>query len=90
MIDALSGPGGENVALLRDWVSQIVVVVGGEGGGLGGLIDTEDESDSKGKKAKREEKWWQSSEMVGLGKRVEVVEGVRMAEDFERRVMGRD
>ncbi|KAF2756850.1 hypothetical protein EJ05DRAFT_517198 [Pseudovirgaria hyperparasitica] len=35
-------------------------------------------------------KWWQSSDMVGLGKRVEVVEGVRMEEDFERRVGGRD
>jgi hypothetical protein len=40
---------------------------------------------------KRDEgKWWQSGDIVGLGKGVEVVDGVRVGEDFERRIIGRE
>lgn len=90
LTESLAGPQGGNVAQLKDWVGQTVVVVGGDGSGLGGLVDTEDESDSARKRGKTAEKWWQSSDMVGLGKRVEIVDGVRMEEDFERRVVGRE
>ena len=43
------------------------------------------------KEEKRDEgTWWQSGDIVGLGKGVEVVDGVRVGEDFERRVVGRE
>jgi hypothetical protein len=35
-------------------------------------------------------KWWESTDMVGLGKGVEVVDGTRLTDDYERRVGGRE
>jgi hypothetical protein len=89
IVDSLAGERGSNVDAIRGWVGQVVVVVGGDGSGLGGLIDTEDEGEGSGK-AKSKDKWWESSDMVGLGKGVEVVDGVRFAEDWERRVGGKE
>ncbi len=86
--ETLAGDNGKNVEDVRSWVGQVVVVVGGDGAGLGGLVDTEDEGEgdehSKGKR------WWEGAEMVGLGKGVEICDGVRVGEDWERRVGGRE
>lgn len=93
VIDSLSGNNGENIEAVKGWVGQILIVAGGDGSGLGGLIDTEDESESRvvdKRKQRSAPQWWQDSPMVGLGKGVEVVDGVRLAEDWERRVVGRD
>lgn len=90
VVDSLSGTDGANIAALRGFVGQVVVVVGGEGGQLGGLIDTEDEGYGEKKEQKEKERWWASSDMIGLGKGVEIVDGVKLAEDFERRVSGRE
>lgn len=101
IVDALSGSQGGNILDLKRWVGQIVVVVDSDGGsGLGALVDTDDEEDRR-KKGKgkggvsehghlRDEKWWENTEIVGLGKGVEIVDAGRLGEDFERRVAGRE
>jgi hypothetical protein len=94
IVDALSGHNGAHVEEIKRWVGQTIVVVGSGGTGLGGLVDTDDEgpvSKSKSEHAVRHEaKWWESADMVGLGKGVEIVDASRLEDDFERRVGGRD
>lgn len=81
--DSLTGRDGENVVALQDWVRKIVVVVGGDAAGL--VDDTEEETHTEKRRP-----WWEGSSMIGLGKRVEVVEAVRVGDDFARRVGGKD
>ncbi len=86
VVDALSGVDGANIEDVKKWVGQTIVVVGSDGTGLGGLVDTDDEAPAN--KAKSEHsvsKWWESADMVGLGKGVEVVDGSRFGDDYERR-----
>ncbi|KAF2663984.1 hypothetical protein BT63DRAFT_484125 [Microthyrium microscopicum] len=83
--DSLAGPSGKYIEDIRGWVGQIVVVVGGDGAGL--VDDTEDEGPGAEGKGKQ---WWETSQSVGLGKGIEVVEAVRVGDDWERRVGGRD
>jgi hypothetical protein len=92
LVDALSGTKGSNVEDIKRWVGQTVVVVGSDGTGLGGLVDTDDEAPASKSKSEHShlEKWWESADMVGLGKGVEVVDASRLTEDFERRVGGRE
>jgi hypothetical protein len=91
LVDALSGDNGANVEQVKQWVGQVIVVVGADGAGLGGLVDTDDEGTGGERKAyARGSKWWESTDMVGLGKGVEVVDGARIREDFEKRIGGRD
>ena len=85
--ETLIGPGGDVISQISNWVGQIVLVVGDESG-HGGLVDSEDERGYLGKNSP--EKWWQDDPRVGLGKGVEVVEGLRMGEDWRRRVGGHD
>lgn len=84
--DSLSGDHGELVTQMSGWVGQVVVVVGAEGG-HGGLVDSEDET-ALG--AERIAKWWQQGDQVGLGKGIEVVDGMRIGEDWRRRVGGHE
>lgn len=84
--DSLSGDHGELVAQISGWVGQVVVVVGAEGG-HGGLIDSEDET---AQSAERTEKWWQQGDKVGLGKGIEIVDGMRIGEHWRRRVGGHE
>lgn len=79
---ALSGPGGDNVKQLKGWVGQTIVVVGDDG--HGGLADTETETEDEGER--RSGKWWESSDMVGLGKGVDIVDATRVGDDWERRL----
>ncbi|OAL05072.1 hypothetical protein IQ06DRAFT_323943 [Phaeosphaeriaceae sp. SRC1lsM3a] len=92
VVDALSGMSGSNIEDIKRWVGQTIVVVGSDGTGLGGLVDTDDEGHSgKGKSTEHSvSKWWESADMVGLGKGVEVVDASRLTDDYERRVGGRD
>jgi len=78
--ESLSGKDGSNVQAIKDWVGQIVVVVGGD---AAGLVETEDEMSGQ------EKKWWEGSDMVGLGKGVEVVDAIRLGDDWDRRVGGK-
>jgi len=82
--ESLCGRDGEIVSDLSGWVRQTVVVIGDEGG-HGGLIDTDDESSGK-----KSETWWQREERTGLGKRVTVVESLKIGEDWQRRVNEKD
>ncbi|KAK4938307.1 hypothetical protein LTR10_021191 [Elasticomyces elasticus] len=82
--ESLCGPDGDLVSELSGWVRQTVVVIGDEGG-HGGLVDTDDESVTH-----KPETWWQKEERTGLGKRVTVVESLKIGEDWVRRVNDRD
>jgi hypothetical protein len=92
VVDALSGVNGTSIEDIRKWVGQTIVVVGGDGTGLGGLVDTDDEGPArKGKESEHSApRWWQVTDMVGLGKGVEVVDASRLTDDYERRVGGRE
>ena len=93
VVDALSGPRGRNIEDLGRWVGQTIVVVGSDGTGLGGLVDTDDEgsaSKAKSEHADREDRWWEHTDIVGLGKGAEVVDASRLADDYERRVSGKE
>lgn len=84
--DALSGDEGESIAQLKGWVGHTILVAGDEG--TGGLVDTETEDEGPEPKVRRE-RWYEDSPFVGLGKDVEVVDAVRVGEDWSRRVGGR-
>ncbi|PVI04779.1 hypothetical protein DM02DRAFT_611159 [Periconia macrospinosa] len=93
IVDALSGTSGRNIEDLGRWVGQTIVVVGSDGTGLGGLVDTDDESSvgkDKSEHAGHGDKWWEKTDLVGLGKGVEVVDASRLTDDYERRVVGRE
>lgn len=93
IVDALSGTNGQNIADIGRWVGQTIVVVGSDGTGLGGLVDTDDEgpaNKSKSEHAGHGDRWWEKTDMVGLGKGVEVVDASRLTDDYERRVGGRE
>ena len=84
--ETLCGSEGGIVADLSGWVRQTVVVIGDEGG-QGGLVDTDDEGARAGSKG---QVWWQTEERTGLGKRVAVVESLKIGDDWERRVNEKD
>lgn len=74
--------GGDAIAQIKDWVGHDIVLVVGESG-HGGLVDSEDEHEEK-------EKWWHDDPRIGLGKGVEIVDSLRVGEDFQRRCGGHD
>jgi hypothetical protein len=85
--ERLSGTGGDAVRHISGWVGQVILVVGDEGG-HGGLVDSEDDMGHSGNEER--DNWWEKDSRIGLGKGVEVVEGVRVREDWRRRVRGQD
>jgi hypothetical protein len=87
--DVLSGDEGDNIAQLKGWVGHTILVAGDDG--VGGLADTEteDERPDEGRKETKR-RWYDESSFVGLGKDVEVIDAIRVGDDFARRVGGRD
>lgn len=83
--ESLTGEKGDAVQHISGWVRQVIVVVGDEGG-RGGLIDSDDESAL----ADNGEKWWQKEGTTGIGKRIDVVDVLRVGDDWRRRVRGLD
>jgi hypothetical protein len=83
--ESLTGSEGDAVQHISGWVRQVIVVVGDEGG-RGGLIDSDDESAL----ADKGEKWWQKEGTIGIGKRIDVVDALRVGDDWRRRVRGLD
>ena len=83
----LSGPGGDAVKHISGWVGQVVLVVGDDSG-HGGLVDSEDERGAHGDDLR--DNWWHDDPKIGLGKGIEVVDGLRIGEDWRRRVRGHD
>ncbi|KAF3481082.1 uncharacterized protein GIQ15_03841 [Arthroderma uncinatum] len=83
--ESLTGDDGESVTQISGWVREVVVVIGDEGG-RGGLVDSDDESTT----ADKGERWWQKEGVTGIGKRITVVDGVRIGEEWKRRVCGHE
>ncbi|KAJ5925823.1 hypothetical protein N7454_007333 [Penicillium verhagenii] len=83
--ESLTGETGDAVQHISGWVRQVIVVVGDEGG-RGGLIDSDDESAL----ADKGEKWWQKEGTTGIGKRIDIVDVLRVGDDWRRRVRGLD
>lgn len=83
--ESLTGNEGNAVQHISGWVRQVIVVVGDEGG-RGGLIDSDDESAL----ADKGERWWQKEGTTGIGKRIDVVDVLRVGDDWRRRVRGLD
>lgn len=84
--EPMAGPDGEVVSQITNWVRQVVIVVGDESG-HGGLVDSEDE---RGRSDGQTEKWWKNDPRLGLGKGVEVVEGLMVGDHWRRVVKGHD
>ncbi|KAI4136450.1 MAG: hypothetical protein L6R39_007779 [Caloplaca ligustica] len=85
--ETLSGAGGDIISQISKWVGRIVLVVGDESG-HGGLVDSEDERGHPSHQSR--ERWWQDDPRIGLGKGIEVVDGLRLGDDWRRRVGGHD
>ncbi|KAL3467562.1 hypothetical protein BJX64DRAFT_248003, partial [Aspergillus heterothallicus] len=81
--ESLAGEDGSAVHHISGWVRQVVVVVGDEGG-RGGLIDSDDESTL----ANKDESWWRKEGVTGIGKRIDVVDVLRVGDDWRRRISG--
>jgi len=84
--ESLAGNNGDVITHLQSWLRQDVVLVVGADGGHGGLADSESEAEHVEKK----EHWWEKEDRVGLGRGVVVVEGLRVGDDWARRVENRD
>jgi len=84
--ESLAGDIGDVITHLQSWLRQDVVLVVGADGGHGGLADSESEAEHIPKK----EQWWEREDRVGRGRGVIVVEGVRVGDDWARRVENRD
>jgi len=84
--ESLAGDNGEVINHLQTWLRQDVVLVVGADGGHGGLADSESEAEQAPKK----EQWWEREDRVGRGRGVVVVEGLRVGDDWARRVESRD
>lgn len=84
--EPLTGSNGAVITQINNWVRQIVIVVGDESG-HGGLVDSEDE---KANRVVEGEKWWRGDSRIGLGKGVEVVEGLMVGDHWRRIVRGHD
>lgn len=84
--ESLSGEDGGIITSLQNWFRHDVILVVGADGGSGGLADSESEAERAGKT----ELWWQRSERVGRGRGVVVVDGMRVNDDWARRVEGQE
>ncbi|ROT35198.1 hypothetical protein SODALDRAFT_301842 [Sodiomyces alkalinus F11] len=84
--ESLAGENGSIVANMQTWLRHDVILVVGAESGHGGLADSESEAEKSG----AEEKWWQRPERVGRGRGVVVVDGMRVGDDWARRVQGRE
>ncbi len=83
---SLAGEDGDIITHLQSWLRQDVVLIVGADGGHGGLADSESEAEHVEKK----EQWWEREDRVGRGRGVVVIEGVRVGDDWARRVENQD
>lgn len=84
--ESLSGDDGSIITSLQTWLRHDVILVVGADGGSGGLADSESEAERAGKT----EVWWQRPERVGRGRGIIVVDGMRVNDDWARRVQGQE
>jgi len=84
--ESLAGENGSVVAQLQTWLRHDIILVVGAESGSGGLADSESEAE----KPDQTEKWWQRPERVGRGRGVVVVDGMRVHDDWARRVQAKE
>jgi hypothetical protein len=84
--ESLAGQNGDVITHLQSWLRKDVVLVVGADGGHGGLADSESEAEQATKK----ENWWEREDRVGRGRGVVVVEGLRVGDDWARRIEERE
>lgn len=84
--ESLGGDNGSVVTQLQTWLRHDIILVVGAESGSGGLADSESEAEKPGKV----EKWWQKPDRVGRGRGVVVVDGMRVHDDWARRVQGKE
>jgi len=84
--ESLAGDNGNVVTQLQTWMRQDVVLVVGADSGHGGLADSESEAEKPG----GPQKWWQREDRVGRGRGVVVVDGMRVHDDWARRIQGKE
>ncbi|KAK0740615.1 hypothetical protein B0T18DRAFT_373666 [Schizothecium vesticola] len=84
--ESLAGDNGSVVTQLQTWLRRELILVVGAEGGDGGLADSESEAEKTGK----EELWWHREDRVGRGRGVVVVDGLRVHDDWLRRVQGHE
>jgi hypothetical protein len=82
--ESLSGDNGSIVTNMQTWLRNDILLVVGAESGSGGLADSESEAE----RVTKGEKWWQRPERVGRGRGVIVVDGMRVNDDWARRVQG--
>ena len=87
--ESLSGDSGSVVNQIQTWMKYDICLVVGAEGGHGALADSESEAERMDK-ADKPQKWWQRGDRVGKGRGVVVVDGMRVHDDWMRRVEGRD
>ncbi len=85
--ESLAGVNGSVVTNLQSWLRHDVVLVVGAESGHGGLADSESEAEKPGK---ADEVWWHREDRVGRGRGVIVVDGMRVQDDWARRVQGKE
>jgi hypothetical protein len=85
--ESLSGDNGSVVTNLQTWLRHDVILVVGAESGHGGLADSESEAEKPGKE---KELWWHREDRVGRGRGVIVVDGMRVQDDWARRVLGKE
>lgn len=86
--ESLSGNNGDIITHLQTWLRRDIVLVVGADGGHGGLADSESEAEHAGKG--KTEQWWEREDRVGRGRGVVVVEGIRVGDDWARRIDGKE
>lgn len=85
--ESLSGDNGSHVQKLQTWLRYDVILVVGAESGHGGLADSETEAERSGEDGSG---WWQRDDRVGRGRGVVVVDGMRVSDDWSRRVQGNE
>lgn len=87
--ESLAGDNGSVVTQLQTWLRHDIVLVVGAESGHGGLADSESEAEKPGK-AEAAPLWWHREDRVGRGRGVIVVDGMRVQDDWLRRVQGKE
>ncbi|KXX73426.1 hypothetical protein MMYC01_210330 [Madurella mycetomatis] len=86
--ESLSGDNGSVVTNLQTWLRHDLILVVGAESGHGGLADSDSEAEKPGKAVA--DAWWRREDRVGRGRGVVVVDGMRVQDDWTRRVLGRE
>ncbi|RYP68155.1 hypothetical protein DL770_008490 [Monosporascus sp. CRB-9-2] len=88
--ESLAGSEGNTINQLQTWLRHDIILVVGAEGGHGGLADSESEAEAEAEQPEKPVLWWQKEERVGRGRGVVVVDSLRLGDDWDRRVQGKE